>query len=113
MHEYSIVQALLDRVEREAVERSATAIHRLHLRIGELSGVEVDLLTTAFDTFKSRSVSQHAELVVHPVAAVWTCPGCGLELTRGQVLRCPECALPARLSQGGEIFLDRIEMEVA
>ncbi len=113
MHEYSIVQALLDRVQCEADQRSATAIHRLHVRIGELSGVEIDLLITAFDTFKGRTISQDAELVVHPVPAVWSCPGCGRKLTRGEALHCPECVLPARLNRGSEIFLDRIEMEVA
>lgn len=112
MHEYSIVQALLDRVHREAAQRSATAVHRLHVRIGELSGVEVDLLTTAFDTFKGRSISEDAELVVHSVPAAYSCPGCGRDFPRGEILRCPDCALPARLTEGGEIFLDRIEMEV-
>jgi Zn finger protein HypA/HybF involved in hydrogenase expression len=28
-------------------------------------------------------------------------------------LRCPDCAVPARLAAGDEIVLDRIEMEVS
>ena len=48
MHEYSIVAALLDRVDREARAHGAERVQRLHLRIGELSGVEVELLRTAW-----------------------------------------------------------------
>jgi hypothetical protein len=55
VHEYSIVQSLLERVESEARQHEATAVHRIHLRIGELSGVEIDLLDTAFQTFRSGS----------------------------------------------------------
>lgn len=113
MHEYSIVQALLERVETEASSIDARAVSRLHVRIGELSGVEVPLLVTAFDTFKARSIAEHADLVVETVPAAWLCPGCGRAFTRGQILRCAACELPARLTAGDEIFLDRIEMEVA
>ena len=38
MHEYSIVQALLERVREEARAHGAHSVHRLHVSIGELSG---------------------------------------------------------------------------
>lgn len=112
MHEYSIIQALLEKVDQEARVRGACAVHRLHLRIGELSGVEVELLTTAFDTFRERSLCTGAEIEVEPVAAEWSCPGCGETIPRGAILRCGACGLPARLVRGDEIILDRIELEV-
>ena len=43
MHEYSIVQALLDRVAAEARSHGAVAVHRIRVQIGEASGVESDL----------------------------------------------------------------------
>jgi hydrogenase nickel incorporation protein HypA/HybF len=112
MHEYSIVQALMDRVNAEAQARRATAVHRLSIRIGELSGVEVELLTTAYETFRARTICERATLDVQIVAARWECPACGCEIGRGSLLSCPACAVPARLAQGDEIMLDRIEMEV-
>ena len=112
MHEYSIVQALLERVGVEARARRATAVHRLSVRIGELSGVEVALLTTAYETFRERTICEGAELDVQLVAARWQCPGCAQLIARGDLLTCPTCALPARLAEGDEIMLDRIEMEV-
>ena len=113
MHEYSIVRALLDRVEREARARQATAVHRLQVRIGELSGVEVELLETAYRTFRERSLCAAADLEVVPVTAEWACPRCERPVAAGGFLRCPDCAVPARLVAGDEIILDRIEMEVA
>jgi Zn finger protein HypA/HybF involved in hydrogenase expression len=40
------------------------------------------------------------------------CPVCGSEVPRAAVLRCPGCERPARLVEGDEIILARIEMEV-
>jgi hydrogenase nickel incorporation protein HypA/HybF len=113
MHEYSIVQALIERVAEAAAERGATAIRRVHVRIGELSGVEPELLATAYDTFRERTICENAPLELTSSPASWKCPRCTRELVRGQILRCPECALPASLSSGDEILLERIEMEVS
>ncbi|OFW05192.1 MAG: hydrogenase nickel incorporation protein HypA [Acidobacteria bacterium RIFCSPLOWO2_02_FULL_68_18] len=112
MHEYSIVQALFERVAAEARTRRATAVHRLSIRIGELSGVEPDLLTTAYETFRTETICAGAALDLRVVPARWTCPGCGRGFDRGDVLRCAACGVPARLAGGDEIMLDRIEMEV-
>ncbi len=112
MHEYSIVQALLARVETEAEARGAVAVHRLRVQIGEMSGVEVPLLETAFELFRERSICEGAELEVVPVPATWSCPRCGTSLEPGAPLRCESCGVPARLKAGDEIFLERIEMEV-
>ena len=112
MHEYSIVQALIERVEAEVRARRATSVHRLSVRIGELSGVEVELLATAYETFRERTICERAELDLQVVPARWECPGCGDGIGRGSVLTCASCAVPARLVQGDEIMLDRIEMEV-
>ena len=113
MHEYSIVAALLERVEAEAASRGATAVHQIRVRVGELSGVEPDLLASAYDLFRERGVCAGAELEIVADAARWTCPECGEELKPGAILRCPTCSIPARLTDGGEILLERIEMEVA
>ena len=112
MHEYSLVQALLEQVDRQARCHQATAIHRLQVSVGELSGVEVPLFETAYATFRDRTLCAAAELEVRFVPARWSCPGCGRLVRKGEPLRCVECGTPARLEAGDEIFLERIEMEV-
>jgi hydrogenase nickel incorporation protein HypA/HybF len=113
MHEYSLVQALVARVEEEAHKRQALKIHSLSLRVGELSGVEPDLLLSAYELFREGTVCAGVPLAVTRVAAVWSCPRCRAPMARGAVLRCPACAVPAVLSEGADaLSLDSIEMEV-
>jgi len=113
MHEYSIVQALLARVEQEARTREARAVVALTVQIGELSGVEPDLLAAAWELIRERTLCAGAPMSIRSTPARWSCPSCGGEIRRGTALRCPECQVPARLTAGDEILLERIEMEVA
>jgi hydrogenase nickel incorporation protein HypA/HybF len=112
MHEYSIVSALLERVQREVDGHPGAVVRRLHVRIGELAGVEIELLRTAFETFRARGACDGAELDVDAVPAAWECPRCRRAIATGAILRCPACDRPARLAAGDDIILERIEMEV-
>jgi hydrogenase nickel incorporation protein HypA/HybF len=112
MHEYSIVSALLEQVEAAAREQRATAVHVIRVRIGELAGVEPELFASAFELCRERTICSAARLDVVPAPAAWTCSGCGRSIVAGEILRCPDCGLPARLASGDEIILERIEMEV-
>lgn len=113
MHEYSLIQSLVERVEVEVKARAATVVHRVNVRIGELAGVDVELFKTAYDTFRERTVCKDAELDVQVVPVVWACGKCGTAIAPGTPLQCPRCLHPARMISGDEIMLDRIEMEVA
>ncbi len=113
MHEYSLVQALVDRVGVEAQSRRAVAVHRVVVSVGELSGVDPELLATAYQTFRAGTGCERAELEIRRVEAAWACPACSRRLPRGAPLACPECGRPAELPPGAdEILLERIEMEV-
>jgi len=112
VHEYSIVQALYDAVAAQAKARGAKSVHALRVRIGEMSGVDPGLLDTAWKTFRVRTLCESAPLDVEIVAAEWQCSLCGVAVARGGVLTCASCGAPARLTQGDEILLDRIVMEV-
>jgi hydrogenase nickel incorporation protein HypA/HybF len=113
MHEYSIVQALLDRVDQEVRTHGATRIHRVRVSIGELAGVEVDLLRTAYETVRHRTACHDADLEVRQVEARWECSRCRAPVRRGAALQCATCGAAARLASGDEIMLDQIEMEAA
>jgi hydrogenase nickel incorporation protein HypA/HybF len=113
VHEYSLVEALVRRVEEEARKRQALAVHGLSVRVGELSGVDAELFQTAYETFREGTICERTPLTVRKVAASWSCPRCLRPILRGEVLRCPDCKEPARLDDGGDaLTLDGIEMEV-
>ncbi len=112
MHEYSIVQALIALVEAEAAERGATKVHALRVGLGELAGVEPSLLSTAFETFRERTICAGADLNLRRIPAQWSCPRCALEILRGAPLQCSGCGGPARLVQGDELVLESIDLEV-
>jgi hydrogenase nickel incorporation protein HypA/HybF len=113
MHEYSLVEALVRRVEEEARRRSALAVHGVSVRVGELSGVDPELFRTAYETFRAGTLCERAPLALRQVAASWSCPRCRRPIARGAVLACPDCGEPARLDDGGDaLTLDGIDLEV-
>jgi len=111
MHEYSLVRAMVDRVEQEARARNATAISRLAVRIGAMSGVEPELFASAF-TLCREGILAEAALDIRRSEAAWACPRCAAVVPAGGVLRCLACDAPAQLVTGDEILLEQIEMEV-
>ena len=113
MHEYSLAQALVEHVERQARARGALSVHRVVVRIGPLAGVETELLTTAYDHVRVGTICASAELCVGGEEVVWVCDACGEALPSGGALCCPGCGLPGRLAGGDALILERIEMEVA
>lgn len=112
MHEYSIALALMERIDAEASSRGAVRVHRVRVRIGGLSGIEPDLLRSAFEIVREGTICQAAVLDITDIPATWVCSGCGRPIEPGAVLRCPDCGAPARLASGDEIVLEQLEMEV-
>jgi hydrogenase nickel insertion protein HypA len=112
VHEFSIVEAMFDRIERLAHERHATAVRGVTVQIGAAAGLDVGLFRNAFDLCRTRTICDGAALTVNEVPARWACPaGHGL-LREGQRLACDVCGRPARLESGEEITLMRLDLEV-
>ncbi len=111
MHEYSIVQSLVDSVAAAVGDRQAS-VQRIDVAIGELAGVDCALLATAFEVFRGGTLCEHAALTIDRVPARWECSRCGAGIARGGFLRCPRCNGSAYLAEGDEIVLQRIELEV-
>ncbi len=112
MHEYSLVQALLERVEEKARALHASTVHRITVRIGPLAGVEAVLFANAYEMCRAGTLCAAAELAISGEPVTWSCPSCGIELPAGERLVCPRCGSPARLASGDALVLERIELEV-
>jgi hydrogenase nickel incorporation protein HypA/HybF len=109
MHEYSLVQGLVDGVEREIRGRKGT-VRRVRVRVGELAGVDPGLLAAAYETFRPQTVCAAAELELTRVPARWGCRVCGRPIASGERLQC--CGAPARLVSGDDLVLEQLELEV-
>jgi len=112
MHEYSIVQSLVDSVAAAVGSREVT-VHEVRVSIGEMAGVDCGLLTTAYEVFRAGTLCEHAALTIDRIPANWHCPRCHVAIASGAFLRCAACNEPAQLASGDEIVLQRIELEVA
>ncbi|HEY2774975.1 MAG TPA: hydrogenase maturation nickel metallochaperone HypA [Candidatus Binatia bacterium] len=112
MHEYSLVQALLDLVEKQARAHHASAVHRVTVRIGDAGGVEPSLLATAFEMSRPGTLCECAELELKTEETRWVCDCCGGRIETGRRLACPLCGWPARMAGGDALVLERVELEV-
>ena len=112
MHEYSVASSLLDLVEEHVRAHAASRVLRIHVRIGEQSGVEPELLRSAWELVREQTQAAGALLELHAVPVRWECRACEKTLVPTISLRCPDCGGAAQLAAGSELFLDRIELEV-
>ncbi|WP_457597383.1 hydrogenase maturation nickel metallochaperone HypA [Hydrogenimonas sp.] len=112
MHEYSIVQALLEQCETHAKAHDAEKITRIEVKIGVLSGVEPHLLQIAFNTFKEKTICEEAEFVMEIQPVVIHCYNCDARFTLEEhEYSCPRCGGSAvKIVEGEEMLLMRLEM---
>ena len=113
MHEYSIVQALLEQCENHAKANNATKVTKVVTKIGKLSGVEPHLLETAFETFKEKTVCDEAEFVMNLQNLRLYCNTCHEESEQSEVrYQCAHCqSTDVSVVDGEEMYLMTLEME--
>ena len=113
MHEFSIVNSLLDLCEKNAKENNASRVLKVEIKVGKLSGIEPYLLQTAFDTFKEDTICANAELLIDLQELVLYCSTCKSEsvLDKNEFY-CPKCnSAEVSILDGEEMYLMRLEME--
>lgn len=113
MHEYSIVQSLLESCEEHARQNESENVTKVIVKIGVLSGVEPDLLQTAFDTFKEKTVCHNAQFIINHQKVVIACLSCDEESTlEKNEFSCPKCnSTQVKVIDGEDMFLMSLEME--
>jgi hydrogenase nickel insertion protein HypA len=114
MHEVSIVEALIDQVQRE-VEHAGHAgrVVRLQLIVGRLSGVCCDSLRFAFDLLKPATLVADAVMDIAEPRPVCCCRDCQARAEIDElVAQCPRCRSGSVVIEGGrELLLQSIEIE--
>lgn len=112
MHEYSLVLSLIERVEAEARQRGAKKIRRIAVCIGELSGVEAELFSSAFEIARTGTLCEATTLDVKRTPARWACPRCQSTLDSRVSLHCIPCDAAGSLVEGGDLLFEQMEIEV-
>ena len=113
MHEYSIVQALLNQCEEIAQQNNADSITKVVVKIGKMSGVEPHLLEIAFNTFKEKTLCDNAHFVMNVQPLTIECNLCGTITQLDEIYyKCPHCeSLEVKVIDGEDMFLMTLEME--
>jgi hydrogenase nickel incorporation protein HypA/HybF len=113
MHERSLVRALLRQVEKIAAEHPDSQIISVRVRVGEFSGVEPDLLSSAYDDLVQNTALQDAALNLERVPLEAHCEQCGCQFRIERFnFQCDECgSLKLTLCGGEEMLLDSVAME--
>ena len=113
MHEYSVVQALLEQIEDIAEQNSAQRVSKIVVKIGVMSGIEAHLLEIAFNTFKEKTICDGAEFVMNIQPLTITCNDCN-EVSELEQIHycCQKCqSTNVEVTDGEDMFLMSLEME--
>jgi len=113
MHEYSVVQALLEQIENTAQQNHATKVTKIVTKIGVMSGIEAHLLEIAFNTFKEKTICEDASFIMHIQPIKVLCRECNKESELEKVhYCCPKCqSINLDVIDGEDMFLMSLEME--
>ena len=113
MHEVSLMKNMLEMVTRAAEREGGGPVRTIHLRIGELSGVNEDALRFAFEVLSRGTVAEGGALEFETVPVVARCRECTAEFRpRDLVFFCPACnGSDIEIVTGREMEVDYINID--
>jgi len=121
MHEISIVAALVDAAIRTAEKEKPRRISKIHIEIGELTGLNPDQLRHIFKTTTKNTIIADAELVINTIKPAIECRECGyngeVDLTKDfhfktPRITCPTCkSTDVNITEGNKCRLYRITIQ--
>jgi hydrogenase nickel incorporation protein HypA/HybF len=103
MHELGIVSSVLSQLDQLKKEHENKEFAKVVLRVGELSGLDVDCLTFAFECVVKDTAWEQLTLEIEKVARRQQCPKCGTEFkVENWDTVCPACGETATIIIAGE-----------
>ncbi len=115
MHEWSLVQNLLQQVEQLRRLHGAARVATVLVEVGELAGVEPECLRSAFTWLNAEGPSKGAALELQPVPLQGFCQQCqkGSALTSFHFF-CAHCGHnQVRIVAGEDLVLKEVVLEFA
>ncbi|MDR3036827.1 MAG: hydrogenase maturation nickel metallochaperone HypA [Coriobacteriales bacterium] len=114
MHEFGLMQSVLDTVEASARAAGAERVCEVRLVIGAMREVVPDAMEFAFEALAPKTLCDGATLTMRMLAPRSRCTQCGYEFEHDRFHRsCPACdSLVCELVAGKEMYIDAIEVDL-
>lgn len=108
MHEIAIASSILETVDAEARKRPGEKIIVVGLRIGELSSIDRDALTFAFEALTRETPWENLRVEIEWCPRRQKCQGCGEEFAvKNYEMACPNCG------EGRSTCISGTELDIA
>ena len=112
MHEAALAENILQIALDTAAANCAEKISAIGLKLGEMSGVEIEALNFSFDVLKKNTPAAEAELKITRVPIRAKCNRCGKTFTVERYnFFCPECDGILILQSGRELLVEFVDCE--
>lgn len=114
MHEYSLVQSLLNQVEQLRSDHNGVLVEVVTVEIGPLSGVEPQLITSAFEQLAPQQFSMMPRLEIRLVDLSIRCRACDVESSLTDIsFKCPKCSSSrVKIISGDQFRLIDVRLQV-
>jgi hydrogenase nickel incorporation protein HypA/HybF len=115
MHELGIAQNILEIVQQAVPEEQASAVKRIRIRAGQLSGIVPDSLQFCFSVIVRETKMKDAELEIEQIPTLSRCKDCQHQFKMEDLaFICPSCkSTNLELISGKELEVVDIELSEA
>ncbi len=113
MHEYSIMQNIIDMVSEEMRPYCDFELQAFTVQVGAMSGLEPALLESAFEMIRPDTLAEHAKMQINYVPLLCRCENCSNEFeVKSFNFICSGCDAPKTIIlQGEDTILESLELE--
>lgn len=113
MHEIGIASSIIESIEAEASRRPEAHFTAVGVRIGELSNVDRDALSFAFEALTKNTSLEDLRIEIEWCPRRQKCLSCGEEfVVKDLELTCPKCGASRGTCIGGtELDITYLELE--
>ena len=112
MHEAALAEGILKIALDVAAQNNSKKISAVGLKLGDMSGVEVEALKLSFDVLIRGTIAQGADLKISRVPIRAKCNKCGKVFTVSHYnFFCPECDGILILQTGRELLVEFVDCD--
>jgi len=112
MHEMAIAEGILNIAFDYAKMNNSNKINRVNLKIGEMSGVEIEALNVSFNVLTKGTIAEGAELNIERIPIIAKCGQCSKEFhLENYNFFCPECRGILILQSGRELQVESLDLD--